>query len=88
MEPVTAAKGVYSNDYLKHLPSVLNVIIIDIANLDVPDQMYLYSELTRFFNLRGDTSYIERAKLADYTRVESVYEPHFVGNSSSSSTTL
>jgi hypothetical protein len=37
---------------------------------------------------RGDTSYIERAKLADYTRVESVYEPHFVGNSSSSSTTL
>ena len=49
MEPVAAAKGVYSNDYLEHLPPVISVIIIDIANLDVPEQMYLYSELTRFF---------------------------------------
>ncbi|HEX3469748.1 MAG TPA: VWA domain-containing protein [Silvibacterium sp.] len=49
MEPVAAAKGVYSNDYLLHLPPVISVIIIDIANLGVPDQMYLYSELTRFF---------------------------------------
>ncbi len=48
MEPVIAAKGVYSNDYLKHLPPVLNVVIIDIANLSVPDQMYLYYELTQF----------------------------------------
>ena len=49
MEPVTAAKGVYSNDYLKHLPSVLNVIIIDIANISITDQMYLNYELTQFF---------------------------------------
>ena len=49
MEHVIAAKGVYSNDYLKHLPPVISVIIIDIANLSVPDQMYLYSELTQFF---------------------------------------
>jgi VWFA-related protein len=48
-EPVAAAKGVYSNDYLLHLPPALSVIIIDIANLEVADQMYLYYELTKFF---------------------------------------
>lgn len=49
MEPVAAPKGVYSNDYLEHLPPVISVVIIDIANLGIPDQMYLYSELTQFF---------------------------------------
>ena len=49
MEPVAAAKGVYSNDYLLHLPPALNVVIIDIANLEIADQMYLYYELTKFF---------------------------------------
>src|SRR5579862_3729899 len=48
MEPV-AAKGVYSNDYLLHLPPVLSVVIIDIANLQITDQMYLNYELTKFF---------------------------------------
>jgi VWFA-related protein len=47
-EPMAAAKGVYSNDYLLHLPPVLNVVIIDIANLGITDQMYLYYELTQF----------------------------------------
>jgi VWFA-related protein len=45
-----AARGVYSNDYLLHLPPVLSVIIIDIANLDIPDQMYLNYQLTKFLN--------------------------------------
>src|SRR5271155_1955784 len=49
MEPVSAAKGVYSNEYLLHLPPVISVIITDIANLGIPDQMSLYSELTQFF---------------------------------------
>jgi VWFA-related protein len=49
MEPVIAAKGVYSNDYLEHLPPVLSVVIIDIANLSITDQMYLNYELTKFF---------------------------------------
>lgn len=49
MEPVSVAKGVFSNDYLKHLPPVLNVVIIDIANLSIPNQMYLNYELTQFF---------------------------------------
>ena len=49
LEPVAAAKGVYSNDFIVHLPPVLSVIVIDIANLEITDQMYLYYELTKFF---------------------------------------
>lgn len=47
-EMPTAAHGIYSNDYLLHLPPVLNVIVIDIANLGMEEQMYLNYELTRF----------------------------------------
>jgi len=54
MEPVAAAAGVYSNDYLLHLPPVLNVVIIDIANLQIAEQMYLNYELTKFFKERPD----------------------------------
>jgi VWFA-related protein len=43
-----AAAGVYSNDFLQHLPSVLNVVVIDISNINMPDQMYLNYELTKF----------------------------------------
>jgi VWFA-related protein len=43
-----ARRGVYSNDFLEHLPTVLNVIVLDIINLDITDQMYLYYELTKF----------------------------------------
>lgn len=46
---VSTAPGVYSNAFLEHLPPVLNIIVIDTTNLDVPDQMYLNYELTRFF---------------------------------------
>ena len=42
------APGVFSNDFLLHLPPVLNVIVIDTSNLEIVDQMYLYYELTRF----------------------------------------
>jgi VWFA-related protein len=42
--------GVYSNDYLLHLPPVLNIVLIDIANLEMADQMYLFYELTKFLN--------------------------------------
>lgn len=44
------APGVYSNDYLLHLPPALNIVLIDIANLELVDQMYLNDELTRFLN--------------------------------------
>ena len=43
-----AKRGIYSNDYLEHLPPVLNVVVLDIINLGITDQMYLYYELTKF----------------------------------------
>jgi VWFA-related protein len=42
-----AKRGVYSNDFLEHLPPVLDIVVLDIINLDITDQMYLYYELTR-----------------------------------------
>jgi len=42
--------GLYSNEYLLHLPPVLNIVLIDIVNIDMADQMYLNYELTRFLN--------------------------------------
>jgi VWFA-related protein len=46
--PSTNILGVYSNDYLMHPPSVLNIMLIDIANIRIADQMYLNEELTKF----------------------------------------
>ncbi|WP_446742152.1 VWA domain-containing protein [Silvibacterium acidisoli] len=45
----SGSAGTFSNAYLKTLPPVLNVVVIDIANLGVVYQMYLYSQLTKFF---------------------------------------
>jgi VWFA-related protein len=42
--------GIFSNEYLQHLPPVLNVIVLDITNLEIPDQMWLNHELTQFLN--------------------------------------
>ncbi len=43
----TEKQGVYSNDFLEHLPPVLNVVVLDIINMAITDQMYLYYELTK-----------------------------------------
>jgi VWFA-related protein len=48
MEQASTAPGVYSNGFLQHLPPALNIIVIDITNLNLPDQMYLYYELNQF----------------------------------------
>jgi VWFA-related protein len=48
--PAVAPGGAYSNGYLLQLPLLLNVVIIDIANLGITEQMYLYYELTKFFS--------------------------------------
>jgi VWFA-related protein len=48
----TSSPGVYSNDYLLHLPPALNIVLIDIASLGLINQMYLADELTRFLNER------------------------------------
>ncbi len=50
----TSAAGVYSNDYLLHLPPVLNIVLIDIGNLEMADQMYLNYELTKFLNEQAE----------------------------------
>ena len=47
--------GVFSNDYLLHLPSVLNIVVLDIANIRIVDQMWLNYQLTGFLtNLPSD----------------------------------
>jgi VWFA-related protein len=45
---MAGAPGEYSNDFMLHLPPVLNVMVIDIKNLELADQMYLAYELKRF----------------------------------------
>jgi VWFA-related protein len=47
---VPTSRGVFTNDYLMHLPPVLNVIVIDIANMRITDQMRLNYQLDRFLN--------------------------------------
>lgn len=49
IQPASTA-GAYSNDYLLHLPPVLNIVLIDITNIEMADQMYLNYELTKFLN--------------------------------------
>jgi VWFA-related protein len=41
--------GEYSNDFLLHLPPVLNVMVIDLININIEDQIYLNYEFGRFF---------------------------------------
>jgi VWFA-related protein len=45
--PVTAP-GVYSNEFLRHLPPVLNILVLDTVNLGIVEQMSFNVELTRF----------------------------------------
>jgi VWFA-related protein len=35
--PRVLPSGVYSNDYLEHLPRVLNVLFIDLTNIEIAD---------------------------------------------------
>jgi VWFA-related protein len=39
--------GAYSNDFLEHLPPVLNLVVIDIKNIEIEDQMFLNQRLTQ-----------------------------------------
>ncbi|HTV09846.1 MAG TPA: VWA domain-containing protein [Candidatus Aquilonibacter sp.] len=38
----------YSNDFLQHLPPVLNIVVLDTTSLSLPDQMYLAWEFNNF----------------------------------------
>lgn len=42
------APNVYSNASMLHLPSTVNVILIDTTTVRMVDQMYLFEELTKF----------------------------------------
>ena len=56
-----------TNDY-QHLPPVLNVILLDTTNLELPDQMYLHVQLTRFIKaLPAGQSIAIFARHGDYT---------------------
>jgi VWFA-related protein len=48
VRPAAVTPGVYSNDFLQHPPPVFNVLLLDLASIGLPDQMYLYYELTQF----------------------------------------
>ncbi len=39
--------GVYTNARLLHMPPVVNILVVDIANLSLPDQMYLAYQLEK-----------------------------------------
>lgn len=42
------ASNVYSNSSVLHLPSTVNVILIDTTTIRLTDQMYLYQQLNKF----------------------------------------
>jgi VWFA-related protein len=50
LSTTAAPSGAYSNDYLLHLPEAVNIFVIDITNINVPDQMYLNYQLTKFLD--------------------------------------
>jgi VWFA-related protein len=79
LSPASAApNGTFSNDSLQHLPPLLNVLLLDTTNLNLPDQMYLGIQLTKFvnalpegrpiaiFNRRGDTAVLLQSFTADH----------------------
>lgn len=41
------APGVFANEYLMHMPPVVDILVLDISNLSLPDQMYLSNQLER-----------------------------------------
>jgi len=43
-----AGSSTFSNEYLLHLPPVLNIVVLDIATLAVTEQMYLAYEFKHF----------------------------------------
>ena len=44
----TSAPNTYSNEFVKHLPPVLNIVVLDTTSLSLPQQMYLAYEFNRF----------------------------------------
>lgn len=47
-EYIEASGNVFSNDFDVHPPPVVNLLLVDTTTIQLPDQMYLYEQLTRF----------------------------------------
>lgn len=64
---VSLPAGVYSNDYLVHSPGTINVFLLDLATISMPDQAYRRYQLDRYFDrMRPDD------QVAIYVRVGAV----------------
>ena len=71
--------NLFSNDFLRHPPSPVNVILIDTTTIRLVDQMYVYEELARFvrslpsnepiaiFNRSGDMTLLLQNFTSDHT---------------------
>ena len=74
-----------SNDF-QHLPPVLNVVLLDTTNLELPDQMYLHIQLTRFikalpagqpiaiFARHGDYTTLLQSFTSDHTLLQAAID--------------
>jgi VWFA-related protein len=47
-ETSSTAPNTFSNEFLQHLPPVLNIVVLDTTSLRLTDQMYLAYEFNRF----------------------------------------
>ncbi len=75
----SASSNTFSNDFILHPPSPVNVILIDTTTIRLTDQMYVYEELTRFvrnlpptepiaiFNRSGDMTLMLQNFTTDHT---------------------
>lgn len=45
-----ARAGVYSNGFLRNPPAASNIVLLDVTNMDLPDQMYLHFQLGKLID--------------------------------------
>ncbi len=84
-EEHNAERTTATNDS-QHLPPILNVILLDTTNLELPDQMYLHVQLTRFikalppgqpiaiFARHGDYTTLLQPFTADHTLLQAAVD--------------
>jgi VWFA-related protein len=83
--PSAAPANVASNNF-QHLPPVVNVILLDTTNLELPDQMYLRIQLTRFlkalpagqplavFERHGDNTVLMQGFTSDHALLQAAID--------------
>jgi VWFA-related protein len=55
---LVSASGVSSNDFALHPPPVVNIVLLDTVNLNMPDQMYLRYQLDKFVKTLRPDEYV------------------------------